>query len=258
MPATKKRKVGRPRSKSAPAVLQSPRRPKKRRQWTDESMVAALEAVKQGEPILRAARTHGVPRSTLQDRVNGKVTHGAQPGPRPYLAPAEEKELAMFIVDVAKAGYGKTRKQIKAIAENVAVEKGTIRSKKVSNGWFNQFMDRHPTLSLRKGDATANVRMDCLNPDTMKQYFDLLKNSLEEHGIMDSGPSHSPPSGAGTPGPSHISLSGTGTPGPSCTPLSGASMPGPSHSPPSGTGMPGPSHTPWFGVGEMCVQPMAT
>jgi len=32
----------------------------------------------------------------------------------------------MFIVDVAKAGYGKTRKQIKAIAENVAVEKGTI------------------------------------------------------------------------------------------------------------------------------------
>jgi len=54
----------------------------------------------------------------------------------------------MFIVDVAKAGYGKTRKQIKAIAENVAVEKGTIRSKKVSNGWFNRFMDRHPTLYI--------------------------------------------------------------------------------------------------------------
>jgi len=137
MPAAKKRKVGRPRSKSAPAVLQSPRRPKKRRQWTDESMVAALEAVKQGEPILRAARTHGVPRTTLQDRVHGKVTHWARPGPRPYLAPAEEKELSMFIVEVAKAGYGKTRKQIKAIAENVAVEKGTIRSKKHSNGWFN-------------------------------------------------------------------------------------------------------------------------
>ena len=132
-------------------------------------MVAALEAVKQGEPILHAARTHSVSRSTLQDRVHGKVTHGAQPGPRPYLAPAEEKELAMFVVDVAKAGYGKTRKQIKAIAENVAVEKGTIRSKKVSNGWFNRFMDRHPTLSLQKGDAMANVRMECLNPDTMKQ-----------------------------------------------------------------------------------------
>ena len=129
MPAAKKQKVARPRSKPVPAVFQSPRRPKKRRQWTDESIVAVLEAVKQGEPILRAAWTHGIPRSTLQDRVHGKVTHGAQPGPRPYLAPAEEKELAMFIVDVAKAGYGKTRKQIKAIAENVAVEKGPFEAR---------------------------------------------------------------------------------------------------------------------------------
>ena len=92
----------------------------------------------------------------------------------------------MFIVDVAKAGYGKTRKEIKAIAENVAKEKGIIRSKKVTDGWFKRFMNRHPKLSLRKGDATANVRMDCLNLDTMKQYFSLLKDALQEHGVMDS------------------------------------------------------------------------
>ena len=47
-------------------------------------------------------------------------------------------------------------------------------------------MNRHPKLSLRKGDATANVRMDCLNLDTMKQYFSLLKDALQEHGVMDS------------------------------------------------------------------------
>ena len=88
MPAVKKRRVGRPRSKSAPAVLRSPKRPIKRKLWSDEAMVAALNAVKGGETILRAARTYGVPRSTLQDRVHGKVTHGVKPGPTPYLAPA--------------------------------------------------------------------------------------------------------------------------------------------------------------------------
>ena len=186
MPARKKRRIGRPRSKSAPAVLRSPKRPTKRIQWSDEAMVAALGAVKGGETILRAARTYGVPRSTLQDRVNGRVTHGVRPGPKPYLAPAEEKELSLFIVDVAKADYGKTRKEIKAIAENVAKEKGIIRSNKVTDGWFNRFMDRNPKLSLRKGDATANVRMDSLNADTMKQYFSLLKDTLQEHGVMDS------------------------------------------------------------------------
>ena len=36
---------------------------KKKRQWMDKSMVAVLE---QEGPILHAAQTHGVPRSTLQ------------------------------------------------------------------------------------------------------------------------------------------------------------------------------------------------
>ena len=109
---------------------------KKWRQWADKSVVAALEAVKQGEPI--AAQTYGVPRSIPQDRVHGRVTRGVQLGPRPYLAPAEEEELSMFIVDVVKAGYGKTRT---AIAENITTEKGTIQSKKESNGWFNRLID---------------------------------------------------------------------------------------------------------------------
>ena len=73
MPAVKKRRIGRPRSKSAPAVLRSPKRPIKRKQWFDETMVAVLEAVKGGETILRAAQTYGVPRSTLQDRGGERV-----------------------------------------------------------------------------------------------------------------------------------------------------------------------------------------
>ena len=58
----------------------------------------ALEAVEVRETILRAARTYGVSKSTLQVRVHGNVTRGVKPGLRPYLAPAEEKELSMFIV----------------------------------------------------------------------------------------------------------------------------------------------------------------
>jgi len=36
----------------------------------------------------------------------------------------------MFIVDVAKAGYGKTRKQIKAIAEMLLLRKGPFEARK--------------------------------------------------------------------------------------------------------------------------------
>jgi hypothetical protein len=46
-------------------------------------------------------------------------------------------------------------------------------------------MARHPCLSLRKGDATANVRMDGLNKETIQAYFNLLKDILLERGLMD-------------------------------------------------------------------------
>ena len=51
-----------------------------------------------------------MPRQTLGDRVSGKVVHGTKPGPKPFLTSVEENELSNFLVDVAKAGYGKTRK----------------------------------------------------------------------------------------------------------------------------------------------------
>jgi transposase-like protein len=33
--------------------------------WTEEAMIAAMEAVKDGVSISRAAKEHGVPRTTL-------------------------------------------------------------------------------------------------------------------------------------------------------------------------------------------------
>ena len=48
------------------------------------------------------------PPATPMDRVSGKLIHGTKPGPKPYQSPVEEKELANYLVDVAKAGYGKS------------------------------------------------------------------------------------------------------------------------------------------------------
>ena len=50
----------------------------KRIQWSEESMTGAIKAVVKGSSISGAAREHGVPRTTLQDRVLGKVTHSTK------------------------------------------------------------------------------------------------------------------------------------------------------------------------------------
>ena len=75
-------------------------------------------------------------------------------------------------------GYGKTRRDVKVIAESVAQDKGVLKGVKVSDGWWRRFLERQPKLTLRRGDSTVHVRMDAVNRETMDQYFALLKDII--------------------------------------------------------------------------------
>ena len=186
MPRKRRSITTRKRSRSAPATLSvSPRQPKKRKQWSDEHMKAALKAVEDGESINRAARDYGIPRSTLYDRVSGKVVHGVKPGPRPYLTSEEEKELGTYLKQCAKVGYGKTRRDVLALVQTAASDKGVLRSSRVLEGWWRRFMERQSDLSLRQGDTTAHVRMGAMNQETMDHYFTLLHETLTVHNLLD-------------------------------------------------------------------------
>ena len=95
----------------------------------------------------------------------GRVAHGSKPGPAKYLNNEEEHALADHLIQAAESGYGKTRKQVKSIVENVAREKN-LRSECVSDGWWRRFMERQPQLSLRCGDSTAHIRMNSVNRES--------------------------------------------------------------------------------------------
>ena len=49
-----------------------------------------MKAVQDGSPITTAARVHSVPKTSLYDRIKGRVVHGVKPGPKPYLSAEEE------------------------------------------------------------------------------------------------------------------------------------------------------------------------
>ena len=104
--------------------------PKKCKKWMKEQMVKAIEAVKSGSGINRAALDYGVPRTTLKDQLSGQVKDGVLPGPDPYLASGEDKELATFLVDCASVGFGKTRREVMEIVEQVVLEKEVAEKRK--------------------------------------------------------------------------------------------------------------------------------
>ena len=73
-------------------------------------MYAAMKAVldSRAESINVAARDHGVPITTLKNRLSGRVIHWTNPGPVPYLNSREEENLVEYLSEANKLGYGKT------------------------------------------------------------------------------------------------------------------------------------------------------
>ena len=92
-------------------------------------MVAAMSSVKNGMYIKEAAEQHGVPTTTLRDRINGRVIHGNNPGPRPYLSMSEERELSTFLKNCSSVGYGKTSKYLIPQATATPVSKSVPRAR---------------------------------------------------------------------------------------------------------------------------------
>jgi len=181
----KKFRTARRKAKAKPTAPAAPKDTQtKRKQWSEESMTAALDEFKKGKhSINKIAVLYGVPKSTLHDRISGRVEHGTKSGPRPYLDAEEERQLANHLVKVAKLGYGKTRKEVKMIAENVAKDKGVLRCTRISDGWWKSFLHRQQCLSLRRADSTAHIRMDSVNNQSIQQYYDLLEETMVTHNI---------------------------------------------------------------------------
>ncbi len=112
-------------------------------------MLGALQAVRDGTfGVNHAALEYAVPRTTLKDRLSGRVTHGSAPGAKPYLSREEEKELVDFFVTCSKIGYGKSRKEVLALVGSILKNKGRNLDKPISDGWWLRFLGRWPNLSL--------------------------------------------------------------------------------------------------------------
>ena len=139
-------------------------------------MLGALNAVSEGMGINRAAEQFEVPKTTLKDRVSGKIKHGSKPGRTPYLSNDEEKELVSYLNTCSKIGYPKTRDNV--VRSQDSRKKERWHCWKILMGRGGGF-ERWPELALRKGGALAQPRARAANADIFARYFSLLEETLQ-------------------------------------------------------------------------------
>uniref|UniRef100_A0A1X7TC00 Uncharacterized protein n=1 Tax=Amphimedon queenslandica TaxID=400682 RepID=A0A1X7TC00_AMPQE len=79
-----------------------------RKNWTEEGMEQAIKSITlRGMSVRKAAE----PKSTIYDRLSGKVLPNLSCGAPKYLTDNEERELATFLIGCSRIGYGKTRSE---------------------------------------------------------------------------------------------------------------------------------------------------
>ncbi len=87
-------------------------------------MERALQDVTSGErTVRRAALEHNVPRSTLHDRVSGRVLPGAVGGAPRYLNDEEEEELVRWLEGCAEVGCTKSVREVRVLVGNIVAKK---------------------------------------------------------------------------------------------------------------------------------------
>ena len=151
--------------------------------WDSEKLERAVKAVCcDGATIRQAAEAYGIPKSTLGDRISGKILGGGTNSR--YLTDDEEQELVSFIIGCATIGYAKTVKEILAVVQRILAARGTYRP--ISYGWWEAFKKRHPNLSLRIPASLSKPRAMASNRAVLDHYFDLLEETLVENNLKDS------------------------------------------------------------------------
>ena len=127
------------------------------------------EIKKESISIHSAAKKYGIPKSTLNDKVNGR--HCKSHGRPNRLSPEEEEEIVQTCLVFAEWGYGLGKKEILTVISDYVKsrKKAHLFPKGVpGEDWWRGFMLRHPSLSLRAKAVTPEIInhwfMDVLKP----------------------------------------------------------------------------------------------
>ena len=156
-------------------------RPEKYKSWTDQCFSKATDAVQNS--VRRAAKEYDVPKSTLHDRLIGKVMVGGQSGQQKYLTDKEEEELNEFLVGCASVGFARSWQQVLELVQELVNRKGL--NVRVSHGWWESFRRRHPELSLCTASPLSYARVVGSDPTIIAKYFNLLKCTLDNNELLD-------------------------------------------------------------------------
>ena len=160
-----------------------------RAQYTVTVLLDALKSIAEGASIKATAKLSGISARTLRRHRDGKVM---KPGAvklgrfSPDIGQDYEEELVLHIRKMEKALFGLTAVDVRKLAFDFATKIGVahrfnMEGKMAGLDWLQGFLSRHPTLSIRRPEATNIARAVGFNRPQVDNFFSVYKDILTDH-----------------------------------------------------------------------------
>ncbi|QUC16645.1 uncharacterized protein UV8b_00886 [Ustilaginoidea virens] len=121
--------------------------------YTERDLQEAVREVQQGTSQRSAAKRWHIPRATLQDRLNGGISHAEAHECRQRFSRQQEKLLSRWIFHLAALGVPPTQVQFEEFASRILVVHGDQQP--LGKHWVQGFLRRNTEVKLVKGHLFA-------------------------------------------------------------------------------------------------------
>ena len=170
------------------------------KQYSEEELQQALQAILSGQTIKRAAIEHGIPRSTLQNRIKGQQPRSEAFSDFQRLRPVQEELLTTWILTQAALGLPPSHAQVKEFAERILRAQGD--SEPLGKRWLQAFLRRNPAVQVQKSRSIDSQRVNGASVEVIRPWFRYLqlpeiqrvkpanRHNMDEAGLLEGAGSN--------------------------------------------------------------------
>jgi hypothetical protein len=141
--------------------------------YTEDDVQRVLVDIGNGKSVRKAGLDWGVPRGTLQERINGRVSRQEANEPYQRLSLVQEQRLTDWVLVQEALGRSPTYLQIRAFASRILAARNNAVL--LGKRWMAGFIRRNPILRTKKQLLIDSVRVNGAISDIIKLWFQKLE-----------------------------------------------------------------------------------
>ncbi|EED19666.1 MFS multidrug transporter, putative [Talaromyces stipitatus ATCC 10500] len=131
--------------------------------------------------VAQAARIYEIPRTTLQDRLNGIQQRSLVRANSHKLTQYEEESLVKWVLDLDRRGLPPRHSLVREMANYILSQHGKPQ---VGKNWITKLIKRRPEIDSKFARKYNYERAKCEDPKIIQEHFDRVQAAISEYGIL--------------------------------------------------------------------------